>query len=210
MSLPTIEVVADRLAYLEAAASRLESERRRWRVAGMFALAGAGLIVALGAAAIEVPPTVEAGEFILRDKEGRARAALTIRPDGTPGLALYDEKAVMRLSLDLGAKAEHDSDTPGVNIYGDKGELKAALSIRPDGTPGMAFFDRERHPRLSLDMAADESTGVNLYGPAGTLRAAVAIRPDGTPGLGLFDEYGRVVQSVDVGEDGNPRRGRVQ
>jgi len=210
MSQPAIDGVVERLAQLEAAAHRLEAERRRWRVAGVFALAGAALIVAVGAAARETPATVEAGAFILRDKEGRARAALTVRPDGTPGLALFDEKETMRLSLDLGAKGEHKSDTPGVNVYGDKGELRATLTIRPDGTPGMAFFDAQRQPRLSLDMAADESTGVNIYGPGGALRAAMAIRPDGTPGLGLFDEAGRVVQSVDLGEDGTPRRGRVQ
>lgn len=210
MSQQTIDAVVERLAHLEAANHRLQEERRRWRVAGVFALVGAALIVAVGAAARETPPTVEAGEFILRDKEGRARAALTMRPDGTPGLALFDEKETMRLSLDLGAKGEHDSDTPGVNVYGDKGELRAALTMRPDGTPGMAFFDDRRQPRLSLDMSGDDTPGVNLYGPGGVLRAAVAIRPDGTPGLGLFDEAGRVVQSVEIDGEGFPRRGRVQ
>lgn len=214
MSQPNVDVVADRLAKLEAATRRLERERRRWRIVGTMLTVGAGLIATAGAAmddeAAEGPKSVEAGEFILRDKEGRTRAALTIRPDGTPGLAFYDEKATMRMSLDLGAGDENDDDTPGVNIYGHDGELRAAMTIRPDGTPGLGFFDKGRNPRLSLDMANDESTGVNIYGPGGVLRAAMAIRPDGTPGLGLFDESGRVVQSVDIGTDGAARRGLVR
>jgi len=205
------DAVVDRLMELEAATRRLEQERRRWRIAGTALSLGLGLLVTAGAAMRETPNTIEAGEFVLRDKDGKARAALTIRPDGTPGLAFYDAKEKMRLSIDLGAADDGiDSDTPGVNVYGEEGELRAALTIRPDGTPGLGFFDRNRQPRLSLDMAADESTGVNIYGPGGALRAAMAIRPDGTPGLGLFDEAGRVVQSVDLGEDGTPRRGRVQ
>ena len=210
MSQPNVDAVVERLAELEAATRRLERERRRWRIVGTVLTVGVGLIATAGAAMNEeTPKSVEAGEFVLRDKEGRARAALTIRPDGTPGLAFYDEKATTRMSLDLGADGG-DDDTPGVNIYGREGELRAALTIRPDGTPGLGFFDKGRNPRLSLDMANDESTGVNIYGPGGVLRAAMAIRPDGTPGLGLFDEAGRVVQSVDIGADGTPRRGLIQ
>lgn len=210
MSQPTVDIVVERLAVLEAATRRLERERRRWRIVGTVLTVGVGLMATAGAAMNETPKSVEASEFILRDKEGRARAALTIRPDGTPGLAFYDEKATMRMSLDLGADDNNDDDTPGVNIYGQDGELRAAMTIRPDGTPGLGFFDKGRNPRLSLDMANDDSTGVNIYGPGGVLRAAMAIRPDGTPGLGLFDESGRVVQSVDIGADGTPRRGMVQ
>ena len=210
MSQHPTDAIAERLAELDAATRRLERERRRWRCGGLTLVVGFGLLATAGAAMRETPESVEAGEFVLRDKEGRARAALTIRPDGTPGLAFYDEKKTMRMSLDLGAKGENGGDTPGVNIYGEKGELRAAMTIRPDGTPGIGLFDADRTPRLSMDMAADETTGVNIYGPGGVLRAAMAIRPDGTPGLGLFDESGRVVQSVDVGVDGYPRRGRVQ
>ncbi|WP_165246593.1 hypothetical protein [Paludisphaera soli] len=210
MSQRPVDAVVERLEQLEAATRRLELERRRWRIVGTALTVGVGLLVTAGAAMRETPATIEAGEFVLRDPEGKARAALTIRPDGTPGLAFYDAKERMRLSLDLGSKEQGGGDTPGVNVYGEEGELRAALTIRPDGTPGLGFFDKDRNPRLSLDMAADDSTGVNIYGPGGTLRAAMAIRPDGTPGLGLFDEAGRVVQSVDIGADGTPRRGPAQ
>lgn len=205
-----LDVVVERLLELEAATRRLERERRRWRVAGTTLALGVGLLVTAGAAMRETPTSIEAGEFILRSQDGKTRAALTIRPDGTPGLAFYDEKETMRLSLDLGTDDGNDDDTPGVNVYGREGELRAALTIRPDGTPGLGFFDKDRNPRLSLDMAADDSTGVNIYGPGGALRAAMAIRPDGTPGFGLFDEAGRVVRSLDAGESGAPRLSGVQ
>jgi hypothetical protein len=215
---PTLDGVVERLEKLEEANSGLRRECSRWRRGGLIALAGAGVLAIAGAgAASRVAPILEANEFVLRDKDGKVRAALALRDkDGSPGLAFLDRKGQVRLSFDLSAGDDADADatapandkaktppreTPGVNIYDESGGLRAALTIRPDGTPGLGLFDKDQKPRLSLDLCADGSAGVNLYGEEALLRAALAVRPDGSPGLGLFNKLGQVVQSIDLAAD---------
>jgi hypothetical protein len=217
MSEPNYHGIVERLERLEAANAILRRQCGRWRRVGLAAAAAVAVLGIAGAgAAAKIAPMLEAHEFVLRDKDGKARAALTLRDkDGAPGMAFFDHKGQVRLSFDLGSHdvegSDADSDgrdkadargprreTPGVNIYDEDGGLRAALTIRPDGTPGLGLFDKEAQPRLSLDLCTDGSAGVNLYGQASALRAAFAIRPDGSPGLGLFNGQGQVVQSIDL------------
>lgn len=193
MSEPTLDVLARRLDGLEKANHRLERECRWWKRAGLGSLAGLAVLM-IGGAASRSLTTIEAREFVLRDQNGAMRAALSIRPDGTPGLGLFDSKGQVRLSLDLGA-----DESAGVNAYDATGTLRAALAVRPDGTPGIGLFDGLGKPRLSLDTKFDGKPGLNLFDPNDRVRAALAIRPDGTPGLGLFDGDGQIRQSVDYG-----------
>ena len=205
---PRTDEFVERIERLEASNGLLQGECRRWRRGGL-AMAAIGVVLGItgAAAASRVAPLLEANEFVLRDRDGKPRAALTVRDDGSPGLAFFDREGKVRLSFDLGsvdpAKAKADDsagprEPPGMNIYDEAGGLRAALTIRPDGTPGLGLFDKDRQPRLSLDLCADGSAGLNLYGQAASLRAAVAVRPDGSPGLGLFNEQGQVVQSIDL------------
>lgn len=206
---PRTDELVERLERLEASNGLLQGECRRWRRGGL-AMAAVGVILGItgAAAANRVAPLLEANEFVLRDHDGRPRAALTVREDGSPGLAFLDRDGKVRLSFDLGsvdqgkaAKTEDPAgprETPGMNIYDEAGGLRAALTIRSDGTPGLGLFDKDRQPRLSLDLCADGSAGLNLYGQAALLRAALAVRPDGSPGLGLFNEQGQVIQSIDL------------
>jgi hypothetical protein len=214
MSEPINPGIVERLERLEAANGILRQECRRWRRGSLAAAAAVVVLGITGAGvAARIAPMLEANEFVLRDKDGKARAALTLRDkDGSPGLAFLDHKGQVRLSFDLGSRDPEGSDadddkartrssmreTPGVNIYDKDGGLRAALTIRPDGTPGLGLFDKNSQPRLSLDLCADGSAGLNLYGEAALLRAALAVRPDGSPGLGLFNKQGQVVQSIDL------------
>ena len=84
------------------------------------------------------------------------------------------------------------------------GQMRAALGIRPDKSPGLGFFDESGKVRLSLDLGKGGTPGVNLYDAEGTLQAAVAIRPDKTPGLGLFNKDGKIRLSLDLDDDGVP------
>lgn len=178
--------VLERLDALEWTNRQLLARCDRWRRVGIGGLACAALIV-IGGAAVQSLATIEGGEFVLRDKANRMRAALAIRPDGTPGLGFFDEAGKIRLSLELSPQG-----TPGVSLLDAAGTLGAAVAIRPDGTPGVGLFDSQGHVRTSLDVGVDGSSGVNVYDPAGTLRAAMAIRPDGTPGVGTFDPHGEI------------------
>ena len=191
MSSKGIDQLAERLSLMEAAHQKLRLERQRWRRFGFLGMLGIGVAVGMGAA--KSWPSIQAREFILRDAEGRVRASLSLRPDGTPGLALFNESGQPRLSLDLST-----DDQPGVNLHDEDGTLRAALAIRPDGTPGMGLFGSDRKPRVSLDLGLNQTAGFHLFDEAGALRGALAIRPDGSPGLGLFDERGEPGQSLEL------------
>lgn len=177
--------IIDRLAALEAANHRLERQGRSWRSAALGLLSVMSLAMLAGAARSR--STLEAGEFVLRDDQGRMRAALAIRPDGTPGLGLFDDNGQVRLSCELGPQG-----APGIQLHDAIGTLRATVAIRPDETPGLGLFAPDGRVRASVDLGPDGSSGINVYDHFGALRAAMAIRPDGTPGLGVFDERGEV------------------
>lgn len=188
-----IDALTDRLDRLEKTNQLLGRECRRWRRAGVGTLLGAIVLAVCGAKMADDDKTVEASHFILRDDAGRMRAALGMRPDGTPGLGLFDLNGQVRLSFDLAS-----SGTPGVNLYDRAGTLQAALAIRPDGTPGFGLFDNQGKVRLSLDLGPNSAPGVNIFDQSTKVRGALAIRPDGLPSLGLFDEQGQVRLSLDT------------
>ena len=181
---------------------RLVRQLRRWQRAGLGGLAGIAVLVIGGAAANHIPATIEANEFVLRDRDGTMRAALAMRPDGTPGLGLFDEQGQVRLSVELNADG-----SPGLNIHDE-------IGILPRGRGDTTGRDTRHRPlrssrtsAASLDVGNDGTSGVNVYDNAGALRAAVAMRPDGTPGVGLFDPTGMVQQELEPGPDlviGNP------
>jgi hypothetical protein len=184
--------VLRRLEQLEKSNEALSRSIRRMRLATLGAAASVGVLLLAGAAA--VAPCLEARNFVLRDVAGKMRAALAIRPDGTPGLGFFDESGRVRLSMDLGPTG------PAVNLMNGIGQPQAALAVRPDGLPGLAIFDESGHARLSLDVTETGAPLLHLYGKRGQLRAAMAIRPDGTPGLGFFDDEGQLRASFETPE----------
>jgi hypothetical protein len=177
-----------RLDALEGANQRLAARCERWRRTGIGGMVCVVLVV-LGGATAQSLATFDGGAFVLRDQANRMRAALAIRPDGTPGLGFFDKEGKIRLSLELNPQG-----APGINLLDPSGILNAAVAIRPDGTPGVGLFDGRGHVRTSLDVGVDGTSGVNVFDSAGTLRAAMAIRPDGTPGVGIFDPHGEVLE----------------
>jgi hypothetical protein len=180
----------ERLEQLERSNETLSRSLRRLRSGFVGGAAGMAVLVLAGAAA--VAPSLEARSFVLRDEAGKMRAALAIRPDGSPGLGFLDESGRVRLSMDLGPAG------PQVNLMNGIGQPQAALAIRPDGLPGLAIFDRSGQPRLSLDVTEAGTPAVHLNGKQGELRAALAIRDDGTPGLGLFAADGQLRGSFEI------------
>jgi hypothetical protein len=184
--------VLERLAHLERANQALSRSVRRMKLGGLGVAGMVGMLLLAGAAA--VTPCLEARNFVLRDEAGKMRAALAIRPDGTPGLGFFDESGRIRLSMDLGPTG------PAVNLMNGIGQPQAALAVRPDGLPGLAIFDQTGQARLSLDVTEGGAPSLHLYGKQGQVRAAVAIRPDDTPGLGFFDAEGQLKTSFETTE----------
>lgn len=171
MTPPTWVEVAARLTELERANRRLERTCRRWRLAGLAGSLGVLVAVAGGAAAVQTWKSVQAREFVLCDAEGRMRAALAIRPDGTPGFGLFDESGQVRASIDLG-----DDGAAGLNFHGRDGKLRAALAVRSDGTPGFGLFDKGGQPRLALEFDGEEAPGLFVYDREGKARPAEPAR----------------------------------
>jgi hypothetical protein len=192
--------VLRRLEQIEKSNEALSRSVRRIRFATLGAAAGLGVLLLAGAAALT--PCLEARNFVLRDESGKMRAALAIRPDGTPGLGFFDESGRVRLSMDLGPTG------PAVNLMNGIGQPQAALAVRPDGLPGLAIFDPSGQARLSLDVTEAGIPSLHLYGKQGQLRAALAIRPDGSPGLGFFDDEGQLKASFETPKPpgGDPER----
>jgi hypothetical protein len=192
-----------RLAEAETRLAVLERRARVWRSVAVGMVGVLGLAALTGAGATKSGDVLRASEFRLEDGAGKLRGCLTMRPDGTPGLALLDNDGKLRLSLDIAADG-----APGVNLHDPRGALRAALAVRPDGTPGMALFSETGAIRASMDVGTDTSSGVHVYDTNGVLRGAVALRPDGVPALGLFNARGQVAESVEVAPDSDaPSRG---
>ncbi len=195
-----LESLLARLERLEASNRSLATNLRRFKFGGL--LGAASLAVLFLTGAVTIPPSVEARNFVLRDEAGKVRAALAMRPDGSPGLAFFEKDGRVRLSLDLGP------DGPAVNLMNGIGKPHAALAMRKDGTPGLGLFDESGQVRASLDLYRNGLPAVNLYGDQGLLRAALAVRPDGSPGLGLFTAEGDFGSSFEIPGNGPSLRRR--
>jgi len=189
-----------RLATLEESNRALSQSVRRLKFGGLLGVASLAVLFLTGA--VSIPQNLEARNFVLRDTSGNVRAALAMRPDGTPGLAFFEKDGRVRLSLDMGA------DGPAVNLMNGIGKPLAALAMRKDGTPGLGLFDASGQVKVSLDLYRNGLPAVNLYGDQGLLRAALAVRPDGSPGLGLFAADGDFGASFEIPGNGPSLRRR--
>lgn len=183
------------LATLYARLRKLEKQDRYWRIAALAMCCVIVLATLLGAGQSK-PKTLACGELRLEDDSGKLRGLFTIRPNNTPGIALFDADGRLRLSLDMSTEGE-----PGVNLHDEVGTVRAALAVRPDHTPGLALFDSSGAIRASVDVGTDHSAGVHVYDPNGVLRGALALRPDDVPALGLFNDKAEVTQSIEGAGD---------
>jgi hypothetical protein len=94
---------------------------------------GAPAVAQVGGAVQEV---VRAKRFEVVDDQGRSRALLSVLPDGSPGLTLYDGAGKQRAGLGL-----LPDGTPRLALHDAAGKQRAGLTVLPDGSPGLALFD---------------------------------------------------------------------
>lgn len=83
---------------------RLERESRRWKVVAMLTTATLGMILLIGAdknGATSVPRELQAGAFVLVDREGTPLGRLGLLPHGAWGLGLYDQGEKSRIVLSM-------------------------------------------------------------------------------------------------------------
>ena len=196
------------LADLVALIAMLHRRQRRlrWTVAGLTLLtlaglagAGAALVAPYNAELglylrrwlgrpeiISVEKTIlEAEKFALRTPDGKVRAALAARDDGTPGLALYDADGTARAGLELSADGQ-------ANLWfaGPEGQVTVSLnprSLRLTDAEGGVFVTRS-----ALVLADHKQRN----------RVTLGLKPNGSPSLTLADKEGRTGALVDVPDDG--------
>ena len=202
--------VAEQLAAMEH-----QNRRLRRLSAALFAMSAVGLVV--GCVALLAPyfeelrfyldralrkrpivraetRVVEAGQFILRDAEGKMRAELALRDDGALNLNLYDKDAHPRAGLGVSPEGP-----ASLWVADDDGRATLTPTRLDVASPaaGKAMLSR-----VSLGVRADGTPSVSLADRDGKSRAAMLVQPDGSPNLALYDRDGRNGALLDVPADG--------
>ena len=142
--------------------------RRSWRPIGGRVLVYALPWILLAASRVAAGPgkdtrgTIGAERFVLTDREGRARAELALRADGTPTLSLFDEKL----------------------------RLRAALRLERDGSPRIVLLNESGRPRIDIGEWLLGQAGVSVADKDGDGGAMLVVDDDGTARMGLFDKRG--------------------
>ncbi len=110
--------------------------------------------------------TVEAEEFIVRDRGGMRRAKLGMSGDGGVRLRLFDAG----------------------------GECCVSLGATPDGHVRLRLYDKHGTPRAGLAVFPEEAgAGLVLNDTAGSPRMTLSLLPDGQAGLRILDTDGKVL-----------------
>lgn len=108
----------------------------------------------------------------LYDTQGRTAISLSVNPDGTPLMGVYDARRSGDARL---SAAIQMSVTPGTD---------ATLSFA-DATTGLT--------RISLGVESDGSPTLRLWDKAGNGRMLLRVRTNGIPSVMLHDAAGQVL-----------------
>jgi hypothetical protein len=172
----TVEVIVEKLP-MDALAERvdgLERENRLWRWGGGFALTSGLMLIFGGAQRADDPKSVEAEQFIVRDKDGKERARLGLASNGGPALFLHSTDGHNRVVL----QASDRDDSGSLYLFGgDKGA---------DGITVILNGGRRNSNSPSLFLRRDDKTRIHLN---------VSTLPDLVPWL-RFEDEGRTFFQV--------------
>lgn len=160
----------------------LERLRRQTLWAGGALLALAVATVVGGASRTRTDRVLEAERFILRDQQGKARAYLAMKSDGTPGLSILDGRGHDAIQLRV-----LPDDTASIDLNA-QGRTRLAATATERGS-ALILADPKHGSASSLYMTEDGTSGLGLRGGSRTVEAAS--QPDGHAGLVVTDEEGK-------------------
>lgn len=162
-----MEVPAPDLQSLARRVTRLETQNRRLRQAGIAALVLASAAVVMGQA--QASRVLEANAFHLKDASGRVRARMSMDAAGRPTLSILDQKgfpvailaggdapflvlnrAGTKEMVQLGANPTFY----GLGLY--EKEIRAGLSVQ-SGSSGLDLYDEKGKALVSIGTAASGS-----------------------------------------------------
>ncbi len=151
------------------------SKSRVWIAAAVLLGAGATLVVADKQP--QIARTIEARNFVLRDREGNVKGLWETDPNGMPVLSLHDKH----------------------------GSNRAEFRFRPDGSPVLHFLDRDGRERMLVGIDVDGAASMALIGKRGKERVCLGIAKDGWSTLSFYDPDLKNLLSLDVHPTGVAR-----
>lgn len=189
---------------------RVERENRRLKRLGAVTVATIAAVVLMGQAMPpKVPTVVEAEQFVMRDRSGKARAWLNmsdgsvnfaladkdqktrtllyVRDDGTHGLILATHDGQTRVEVKVGVNG-----VPTLSLVDNDGN-RIGMFVLSDGKPALGLVDRTERLRASLGLETDGRLRLMLADRNATERADLTVLPDGTPRLSLIGHSGRLI-----------------
>jgi hypothetical protein len=167
---------------------------------------GAGVILATIAAAVlmgqamppKVPTVVEAEQFVLRDRHGKARAWLNMS-NGAVNFALADKNEKSRTLLYV-----LDDGTNGLILGTQNGETRVEMKVGTDGVPTLSLIDNAGN-RIGMFVLSDGKPVLGVVDRTQRLRGAMRLEKDGRVRLVLSDENATERAELTVLPDGTPR-----
>ncbi|HKN13631.1 MAG TPA: hypothetical protein VJX68_10610 [Candidatus Binatus sp.] len=147
-----------RLSRLELQQAKLQRSNKHLRMMTGAMMLLCGALITMAQTSSAVPDTLEAQQFLLRDRTGKLRGAIGVTSDGAVGLNLSDTSGRTRLTLDLAANG-----TPGLDLYDQDGKVRATMALGDAGEPGFGLYGPNGHLRTSLDVPAAKTPGLAFY-----------------------------------------------
>jgi hypothetical protein len=169
-------------------------ERRRSRSLWAGAAYGAFVMAVVwgGTSVARIRHSVEAEQFLLRDKQGNVRARLALRPDGAPAFALLDPRGKERIRL------QSTSDGTASMEFYHNSRVQLVLSSNSQGDTAINFFNAREGGYCGLYVWSDGTAGLSvLRNQHGVQMAA---QPDGVSGLAIVDSEGRTTGRLGLPE----------
>ena len=149
---------AENLRPLIERLQKLEKQNR-WMKNVVLAVLGLVGCLFLMAQTLPAGGTIEAQEFVLRDKDGNVRARLGMNVAG-PNLSLYDPTGIDRVGLVAG------EDGPVLALRSGKDKIQVQLAVM-HGIPWLSLFDVTEKERATLVVNDVKGPLLTLYDAKG-------------------------------------------
>ncbi len=131
----------------------------------------------------------------LMDEKGRVRSEIAMMADGSPTIVMTDSSESQRIALSTSNAGAGQLTLFGDRFVNERGDTvsaqRATFGTVANREPAIRFFDASEIPRASLNMSADGAAQWRFFGPDGTTeRAVLGVYTDGTPIIKLADATG--------------------
>ena len=83
-------------------------------------------------------------------------------------------------------------------LVGNDGSLRASLSVNPDNTPNLRFFDAEGGTRFDIFLLADGIPVINVSAKQNSCRIALGLSEKDTPFLEFYDQKQKPICRYDI------------